>query len=655
MKKSVFMIVLMSSVFALAEVKLPAILGDHMVLQRDAKVRIWGFAAPGEKVSVHFRKQQAVTQADAKGNWAVLLKPMRAGGPDNLTVIGKNTITLKDILVGEVWVCSGQSNMQYPVCASADSAKETAAANYPQIRLFTVTCASSAKPLNEVSGSWTTCTPQTVPGFSAVAYYFGRGIHKYLNIPIGLINASWGGTNAETWTPREGFAMYPALKSFSDLLELADKNMAAATQKYLEKYSEWAKATHKDDPGNMGFKNGWATIDANTKDWQTIELPGSIDALNGSTDFEGIAWVRKEFTLPPVYAGKNLELQAGCIDDFDTTYFNGVQVGKMDRDSFYAYQTPRVYKIPGSLVKTGKNVVAIRIVDDLFFGGIHAADICLVPTGKNVPPAVSIKGPWKVNVELQFQPVHRELAKPQPPDTSGAPNTPTTLYNAMIHPLTPFAIRGAIWYQGENNAGKGYEYRSLFPALIQGWRKAWDEGDFPFYFVQLANFMAVKPEPSESGWAELREAQFLTLKLNNTGMAVIIDIGDAGDIHPKNKQDVGKRLAQWALAKTYGQKKVVFSGPLYKSMKVKGDKIQIEFDCVGGGLVAKGDNLTGFAIAGTDRKFVWAQAKIEGDRVIVWSDKVGKPVAVRYAWADNPVCNLYNKADLPACPFRTDE
>jgi len=301
-----------------------------------------------------------------------------------------------------------------------------------------------------------------------------------------------------------------------------------------------------------------------------------------------------------------------------------------------------------------RNVVAVRAFDNFLYGYFYG-EMAIRMAGKKDGAGIGLSGQWRAKIEQELHPIHLELGKPNDPVCAGNVNTPGALYNGMLHPLTPYAIRGAIWYQGETNAGHGDEYRILFPAMIQAWRKAWGQGDFSFLFVQLANFMAVKREPCDSAWAALREVQRLTLKCPNTGMAVTIDIGDAWDIHPRNKQDVGKRLALWALAKTYGQKDLVYSGPLYKSMKVKRDKIQIEFDHIGGSLVAKGDKLTGFAIAGADKKYVWGQAKIEGDTVIVWSDKVAKPVAVRYAWADNPACNLYNKAGLPACPFRTDE
>jgi sialate O-acetylesterase len=487
---------------ALADVKLPAVISDNMVLQRNKKISIWGWAEPGEEVMVSVswhRMRWAVTAGD-DGKWIFKMNSPKTGGPYEMTFIGKNNITLKNIMVGEVWVCSGQSNMQWSVKQSANAEQEIAAADYPDIRLFTVERKVAEQPQSDCVGNWTLCSPQTVPDFSAVAYYFGRELHKELDVPIGLIHTSWGGTPAEAWTRR---GVLKEESDFAPILERYEDAVAKypqAMEEHKQKVEEWKKAVEK----------------AKAEGERTPRRPGT-------------------------------------------------------------------------------------------------------PLGP------------------------------------GHPHSPSGLYNAMIAPLIPYGIGGAIWYQGESNASRAYQYRKLFGRMIQNWRKDWGQDKFAFLFVQLANFMAVKPEPADSAWAELREAQLMTLALPNTGMAVIIDIGDANDIHPKNKQDVGRRLALWALARTYG-KELVYSGPIYKSMRIEGEKIVVQFDYVGGGLVAGGGGpLKGFAIAGADRKFVWADAKIDGDSVVVSSDEVTTPVAVRYAWADNPVCNLYNKEGLPASPFRTDD
>lgn len=503
----------------IADVKLPALIGDNMVLQQHAKVPIWGTADPGEPVTVTLRSVPQVaatsgkpvtvtssaqwvnTTANNDGRWMVSLDSLDAGGPFEMTIAGRNnTLTLRNVLVGEVWVCSGQSNMQWPVKASADAEREIAAADYPMIRLFSVKQIVAEGPLPDTEGSWGTCSSQTVGDFSAVGYFFGRESHKTLGVPVGLIHSSWGGTPAEAWTSR------PALESEPEFKPILER-----WERLLAKYS---------------------------------------------------------------------------------------QVKKMYEDELAQWQ----------------------------------------------PAAERAKAEGKP-----------KPAKPMQPPGPDHPHRASGLYNGMIAPLIPYAIQGVIWYQGESNADRSYQYRKLFPAMIQDWRGAWKHGDFPFLFVQLANWREIQPEPVESAWAELREAQLMTLTLPKTAMAVAIDIGDAADIHPKNKQEVGRRLALAAQSIAYG-KEVVYSGPIYASMTTEGDKLRLLFTQVADGLMAKGDEpLKGFAIAGQDHKFVWADARIDGDTVVVWSDQVPHPVAVRYAWADNPVCNLYNKAGLPASPFRTDD
>jgi len=485
---------LIASGRANGQVKTPSVIGDNMVLQRGMEVPIWGSASPGERVTVKMAGKVAEATADKNGRWGVKIGPFDAGGPHEMTIAGRNPVTYRNVLVGEVWVCSGQSNMEWPMNATMNATEEIAAASYPKIRLFHVPRTSAATPQEDVEGSWKETTPDSVRDFSAVGYFFGRHLHKELGVPVGLINSSWGGTAAEWWTTPG------TLEKDPDLLHIVE---------------DWRKLVE-------GYEESLKDYQAFLERWE------------------------------------------------ETTKKTGME-------------------------------------------------------GKPTPP--------------------------NPPD----PNTrPGGLYNGMIAPLIPYGIRGVTWYQGETNAGRAFEYRKLFPAMIRDWREHWGEGDFPFLFVQLANFGERKPEPGESAWAELREAQSMTLSLPNTAMAIIIDIGEANDIHPKNKQDVGKRLALAALGMVHG-KELVWSGPTYKSMKAEGKKVRVSFDHVDGGLEAKGGELKGFAVAGEDRRFVWANAKIEGENVVVWSDGVENPVAVRYAWADDPEATLYNAAGLPASPFRTDD
>ena len=482
-----------------SDVELPSLFSDNMVLQQGMKARVWGKADPGEKVTVTLDRKKATATADEKGNWAATLGPLKSGGPFTLTVTGNNTITLNNVLVGEVWVCSGQSNMQWAVNQSADPEREVAEANYPNIRLFSVPRTVADTPRDSVVGAWSECSPQTVPGFSAVAYFFGREIHRALEgVPVGLIHSSWGGTPAEAWTSLPTLEAEPQFKPLLDWWNEELVKSDNQTKDYEKKMAEWKQAAES-------------------------------------------AKARGE--QPP-----------------------------------------------------------------------------------NPPQA--------------------------PTDQRNSPNRPASLYNAMIAPLTPFAIRGAIWYQGESNASRAYQYRKFFPTMIQDWRRAWGKGDFPFLFVQLANFRNNWTDPRS--WAELREAQLIALSLPSTGMAVAIDIGESLDIHPKNKQEVGRRLALAARAVAY-RRRLTYSGPIYKSMSISRDVIRLRFTDVGRGLVAKGGPLKGFVIAGKDRRFVWGDAEIKGKTVVVRSKYVPQPVAVRYAWWDDPVgCNLYNAEGLPASPFRTD-
>jgi sialate O-acetylesterase len=484
-----------------ADVRLPAVISDNMVLQGGDTVNLWGWADPNEEIEIrlNWTDASARIQAEDDGTWAFRMAAPDFGGPYEITFEAANTVTIRNILVGEVWVCSGQSNMQWTIRNSAHAEREIAAARYPKIRLFSVKRQVADTPQTDCEGRWVECSPETIPEFSAVAYFFGRRLHKDLDLPVGLIHSSWGGTPAEAWTCSAALRDNPEFDPIIKRHEEAVANYPKAMVQYRENLERWEEAAEK-------------------------------------AKAEGQA-------------------------------------------------APR---------------------------------------------------------------------RPYAPLGPGHPHSPAGLFNAMIAPLTPFTIRGAIWYQGESNAGRAYQYRALFPTMIKSWWQSWDRDDFPFLFVQLANYMDVKDEPGQSAWAELREAQLMTLDLPNTGMAVTIDIGEADDIHPRNKQDVGDRLALWALARTYF-KDVVYSGPLYSFMNIRGDEIVLHFKHVGGGLVAKGgERLKGFAVAGSDREFVWGDARIEGETVVVRSETVAEPVAVRYAWADNPVCNLYNQAGLPASPFRTD-
>jgi sialate O-acetylesterase len=622
-----------------ADVKLPGIISDNMILQRNQPNKIWGWAESGEKITVAFNGKNYPATASADGKWMISLPALLAGGPFRLTVSGKNTINVENVLVGEVWICSGQSNMEWKMKWLGETYKtEMGTAKNDNIRLIDLTNEYDFKPREnaKIQQGWTGVSPQSLPEFSAVAYFFAKTLYEKYKIPIGLISSEWGGTVAEAWTSYEGLKDFPHYRKKFDELKV-EFDPAIWESKVAAQQVAWDKALIEKDKANQP----WLKEAFEPQDWKMMNLPGSWES-QGLPDLDGIVVFRKEILLTQADLGKDLALFVAAVDDIDTTYFNGVKVGFTE-----GYTKQRQYTIPAKLLKSGKNIIAVKVLDTGGGGGIHGEPKNLrLETPDRV---LSLAGDWQYRIS-----VSNKDMPPNPREMNRFPNQPAILYNAMIAPLTHYGIRGAIWYQGESNAAKAYEYRNLFPAMISDWRKQWNQGDFPFLFVQLANFMATTPEPAGSDWAELREAQLMTLKLPKTGMACIIDIGEAKDIHPKNKLDVGKRLAWQAMQVAYGEK-LTASGPIYKSMKTEGDKIRLTFTQTGSGLMSKSGELKQFAIAGADQKFVWANAKIENNTVVVWNESVKNPVAVRYAWASNPEgCNLYNKENLPASPFRTD-
>ncbi len=636
---------------AFATVTVPSLIGDNMVLQAGKKVRIWGWADPQESITVEFANEKASAVADSKGHWQVFVGPMKSGGPFVLTIKGSNTLTIQNVLVGEVWVCSGQSNMEWPLVNTTGATEVIAQANFPEIRLFTVPKKTSGTPLDNVEGRWVVASPEQVGQFSAVAYYFGRELNQKLKIPVGLIHTSWGGTPAEAWTSREALST-PELQPILDRYDLSLKDIPDRKKAFEQQLAAWVKENLYTDEGNKGESLGYADPKTSTTDWQQMNLPQFFETAGLKID--GATWVRKEVELPASWAGKPLLLKLGAIDDYDTTYFNGQKVGGIGIETPNSYTVHRRYQVPAELVKGGRNVIAVRVFDSAGEGGFGSGEMLLAPMEVDIAP-ISLRGSWSYKIESGLTPKAPDWgSRPEAPGP-GNQNSPTVLYNAMLAPLFPYAVRGAIWYQGESNSGRAFQYRTLFPTMIRNWRTSWADDDFPFYFVQLANWQPMKPEPGDCEWAELREAQTLTLREPKTGMAVTIDIGETNDIHPRNKLDVGHRLALWALANTYNQK-LEFSGPLFKSFSIKGNEIRLKFDHARSGLkTSEGGPVKGFAIAGEDRRFVWAEAQIDGDEIVVSSKDVAKPVAVRYAWADNPVTNLYNKSGLPAAPFRTDD
>lgn len=624
------------------EVTLPKIINSNMVLQRDQAVKIWGWGSEMGKVTVTFNGQKRSAKVNQDSTWMLTFDAMEAGGPFEMLIIGKDTTLLDNILIGDVWVCSGQSNMEWNLENTNNAEEEIANANYPMIRLFDIPHNIQLSPADDIpSGEWVMCTPESIPGFSSVGYLFGRKIHEEIEVPIGLISSNWGGTNVETWMSSEMCASDPELKEKVEAIEGFD--LEGIVKQKLEEMRQLKESLGALEAGIIDGKAIWAAGDLDISEWGVMELPGLWEK-KGLDGMDGIVWFRREFTLSKEQAEKSLTLNLGAIDDSDKTWVNGKLVG----ETFNEYSKDRSYTVEKAILKKGINKLVVRVEDTGGGGGFSSAAADLV--AKTVNGVISLAGEWKYRVssaDLDISPVN----------SIGPNDMPTLLYNGMINPIINYSILGTIWYQGEANANNAYKYRTRFPNMISDWRNKWENQDMGFYFVQLANFMPAKPNPGSSTWAELREAQTMTLSLPKTGMAVIIDIGEAGNIHPGNKQDVGLRLALAALHETYG-KDIVYSGPVYKKMTIEGAEVSVEFDHIGGGLTINGEEgvVKGFAIAGEDQQYYWADGKVVDNKIILMSDLVANPVAVRYAWADNPdTANLFNKEGLPAGPFRTDK
>ncbi len=645
--------------------KMPSIFSDNMVLQQNSKVALWGLSKPGSEITVKASwNEMAISKAGEDGKWIAYIKTPSAGGPFLLKISdGQSEVEFNNVLVGEVWLCSGQSNMEMPLegwppsDTVANSKEVIANATNKNIRFFTVTRAISEKPEYDCIGHWEESNPETAAKFSATAYFFGKKLYDELKIPIGLIHSSWGGTPVEAWT---GAKYISTVEEYKDIVEkLKD------ARKEIDHLKTWLSEKPTIDINSIKSPTPWKGLDLNDSEcskpefddsnWKTMVLPVKWEATEIG-NFDGVVWFRKNVTIKEEWVGKELLLELGPIDDMDVTYVNGVKLGGYEEGGYW--QTDRIYKIPAELVK-GKNLaLAVRVIDTQGGGGIWGSSekMKIRPAGSD--ESVSISGEWKYLPVAEYYGGKLYLFDVKNAEYNSRPKlsveyssyTPTLLFNGMIAPLIPYGIKGAIWYQGESNTGNPELYKTLFPLMIKNWREEWGLGDFPFYYVQIAPYNYGPNVESQ----KLREAQLITLSVPNTGMAVTLDIGNPNNIHPADKKNVGERLARWALAKNYG-KKIDFSGPIYKSMKIDGNKIILSFDYADGGLVVKeinGEN--NFLIAGNDKVFKKARVEIQNDKLIVYSESIENPVAVRYCWDNISEGTLFNKAGLPASSFRTD-
>jgi sialate O-acetylesterase len=659
-----------------ANVTLPAIFSDHAVLQAGGKTPLWGWADPEEEIKVTLGSVQVQTKAGPDRKWRVDLNLKEANStPQELVVEGKNKITLVDILVGEVWLCSGQSNMEWRVNGCTGGAEEIAQSANPLLRHFAVTKNTSPTPVEKAGdGKWTVAGPETTGSFTAVGYFFAKRLQKELQVPVAVIHSSWGGTPVESWTSNEGFQGDPVWNQAKEKQLQMVKEFPNTKRQYGVDFDEWLKKTTREDK-RLPDQAPFAGTDVAEESWTKVKIPGEISG--SGIPKEGTVWIRRVVEVTQELEGNELVVRFGTINSFEEAYWNGEKIWETSYKFFPGNGFSREYKVPKKFLKQGKNVISFRI-----FSPHQKALVGGTPGQFKVilnKINIGLTGDWFAKAEYEFPAL--SSADPEAPKVfSSIPlawNTCTFLYNSMIHPWIPYGIRGVNWYQGESNVGRAVQYKKVLPVMIQDWRTRWNQGDFFFNICQLANYQGKRDLPGESVWAELRDSQTqVSLTVPNVGLANLIDLGEAGDIHPQAKVEVGNRLAFNALAKVYG-KQVPITGPLYDSMKVEGDKIRIEFKNTEGGLVAKPlpetyivksttnenapyvkyspqSELQGFIICGENRQWVWADAKIENNSVVVSSSKVPNPTAVRYAWSDNPTCNLYNGAGLPAVCFRTD-
>lgn len=626
---------------------------DHMVLQRGRANAIWGTDHPAQLVTLSIEGLQPApaevsTRADQEGRWRLNCPPLPVGGPYRLRVKGSTERVIEDVLVGDVWLASGQSNMAVPLAGVTDSSREIAGAHFPGIRVAKVPQRTAATPQADVTVEWKIATPQNAAMFTAVGYFFARELHVSQGVPIGIIDSSWGGTRVEAWASESGLrATWPGIEQENAHLAAAAPRIAAIQAEYKAAADAWEKTAFPQDLENLGEAHGWARPEFDDRAWSDIQLPATVQSA-GHLD-NGIFWFRRELSLNAADEGSSLTLHLGAIDDHDRTYFNGELIGATGAETSNPHEALRHYVVPARLIRPGRNVIAVRVFDRFGLGGFMGPPNQLFAefAGTRLP----LDTTWKWHVERTIPKVPDTIFASMPPVPAeiNFQNYPSTLFNAMIAPLVPYGLRGFIWYQGESNVGQHALYANHFTALIRDWRGRWGQGLLPFYFVQISAFS------QNNLWPHLREAQSRVLSEPATGMAVSIDLGDPQDIHPKNKQDVGRRLALFARADTYGETSVVAHGPTMLNVEISGPEVRVAWRFASGLHTTDQSVLVkGFALAGADGVFHPAESRIDGEAVIVSSPAVGAPQHIRYAWADWLETNLANAAGLPAAPFRTD-
>jgi sialate O-acetylesterase len=617
-------------------IRLPRLVSNGMVVQRDIPLKIWGWAGNGKTVTVAFRGVITSAVAGNDGKWLVTLPAQKAGGPFEMKITEDDTVILHDILVGEVWVCSGQSNMELPMArVKYKYPDDIASSENPMIRQFIVPLHYDfTSPKDDLNGgTWESANPRSIMNFSAVGYFFARTLFEKYHVPVGLIRSAAGGTPAEAWMSEDALRDFPVF--IEDARKCADTAYVNSIRRSEKAASDnWYRKLAQNDKAYHSGPVSWRDTLFDASGWQLFKIPGML-AEQVNDKIIGCVWFRKTVTVPAEMAGKTGKLWLGRIVDADSVFLNG----KFTGTTSYQYP-PRIYDIPAGLLKKGDNLIVVKVICNAGQGGFIPDKPYQLTAGDKV---IDLSGEWQYQVSTTQEPA---------PSSTFFQYKPVGLFNGMISPLLNFSIRGVVWYQGESNASDPNQYARLMPSLINDWRTKWKLGDFPFLVVQLPNYMNAVDTPSESNWAEMRQVQMQLLSMPETGLAVTYDLGEWNDIHPLNKKDVGIRLAAEASRLAYVEKNTV-SSPLYKSMKIKGNRVEITFSNTGSGLVAKdGKELKYFSVAGADRKFYWAKAMIKNNKVIVWCDQVARPVAVRYAWADNPRgANLYNKEGFPASPF----